>query len=150
MASSLLSLPAMPQTDRSSTTPESVAQAVQAYLDERPQLGRDLPEGARAFAWCGDTFDYLIEGLTDRLAARGIDFTSAFPGPFRLWDEDQQPDGEHVRRFWTTALAQGCPVARLCTYFFHRHDTPAIPRPPLVVAFPPDYPDCRGDEPDGR
>ncbi len=127
------------------TTPDAIARAVQAHLDER-QAGlastdRSSPaDPARTFTWCGDVFDYLAEGVTERLAACGIHLSSPFPGPFRLWDEDQRPDGEHVRRFWTTALSHGCPVARLCTSFFHRHDATALPRPPRVEAFPPDEP----------
>jgi len=125
------------------TTPESVAQTIQAYLDERhTQLDHDQQaEQPRAFTWCGDVFDFLIEGLAERLAAHGIHFSSPFPGPFRLWDEEQRPDGEHVRRFWTTALRRGCPVAKLCTMFFHRHDTAALPRTPQVVAYPADHRD---------
>jgi hypothetical protein len=131
---------------QTSMTPETVSQAVQGYLDER--CAQILPSGDRSstgrrFGWCGDVLEFLVEGLSERLAARGITFQSPFPGPFRLWDEDQQPDGEHVRRFWTVALERGCPIAKLCTFFFHRHDRAAIPKPPRVVGFPPDY---GGDE----
>lgn len=125
-------------------TPEAVGQAVQEYLDERRALLDSAGEATvagRRFSWWGDVLDFLIEGLTERLAGQGIAFESPYPGPFRLWDEDQKPDGEHVRRFWTTARKRGCPIAKLCTFFFHRHDTPAIPKPPRVVAFPADYPD---------
>ena len=123
--------------------PETIGRALQDYLGERQAQIASTGDRSRTglvFAWCGDVLEFLVEGVAERFAARGISFSSPFPGPFRLWDEDQQPDGEHVRRFWTTALDHGCPVAKLCTFFFHRHDTPAIPRPPRVVAFPPDYP----------
>jgi hypothetical protein len=127
-------------------TPETLGRTVEEYLAARQT--EILPPGdrnaeGRRFGWCGDVLEFLVEGLSERLAARGITFTNPFPGPFRLLDEDQQPNGEHVRRFWTTALSRGCPIAKLCTFFFHRHDQTAIPRPPLVVAFPPDY---RGNE----
>jgi hypothetical protein len=128
--------------DQSQMTPETVGQAVKDYLAARQ--AEMLPSGdsdahGRRFGWCGDVLEFLVEGLGERLSAIGITFTNPFPGPFRLLDEDQQPNGEHVRRFWTTALSRGCPIARLCTFFFHRHDQTAIPRLPLVVAFPPDY-----------
>ncbi len=97
--------------------------------------GRQSKDGRR-FSWCGEVFDFLIEGLGDRLAARGITFTAPFPGPFRLLDEDRRPDGHHVRRFWTTALAGGCRIARLCTLFHHRHDEVRLPEPPQVRAYP--------------
>jgi hypothetical protein len=131
-------------------TPETLSQAVEKYLDERQAQilpSGDRSAGGRRFGWCGDVLEFLVEGLTDRLAARGITFASQFPGPFRLWDEEQHADGEHVRRFWTVALERGCPVARLCTFFFHRHDTPALPRAPRVVGFPPDYRDGIGEDP---
>ncbi|MEW6544675.1 MAG: hypothetical protein AB1411_13845 [Nitrospirota bacterium] len=124
------------------TTPEAVSHAVEEYLGQRQAEilpAGDQSTGGRRFTWCGDVLEFLVEGLAERLAARGITFTSPFPGPLRLWDEDQQPDGQHVRRFWTTALERGCPIAKLCTFFFHRHDTPALPRAPKVVGFPPDY-----------
>lgn len=123
-------------------TPESVGQAAQDYLDERrAQIvsSGDGTKSGRRFTWCGDVLEFLVEGLSERFAASGITFQSTFPGPFRLWDEDQQPDGEHVRRFWTVALLRGCPIAKLCTFFFHRHDRTAIPKPPRVVAFPADF-----------
>jgi hypothetical protein len=71
----------------------------------------------------------------------GRRFSKSFPGPFRLMDEEQSANGDHVRRFWTTALSQGSPIARLCTYFFHRHDQVTLPQLPKVVAYPPDHPD---------
>lgn len=124
-------------------TPDVVSQEVQTYLNERQ--GEILPSGdqakdGRRFSWCGEVLDFLTEGLNERLRARGITFTASFPGPFRLMDEDQQPDGRHIRRFWTVALSQGCPVAKLCTHFFHRHDQVTLPQPPRVVGFPPDHP----------
>jgi hypothetical protein len=130
-------------------TPVALSQALEEYLGER--RAQILSSGERSasgyrFSWCGDVLEFLVEGLAERFAARGITFTSPFPGPFRLWDEDQHPDGEHVRRFWTTALDRGCPVAKLCTFFFHRHDTPSLPRAPKVVGFPPDYRDGIGDD----
>ena len=129
-------------TRESLITPEAVRQAVQKYLDERLALLDHSAEGASTgerFSWCGDVFEFLIDGLAERLAERGIVFQQRYPGPFRLWDEDQHPDGTHVRRFWTTALERGCPIAKLCTFFFHRHDQVPVPEPPRVVAFPTDY-----------
>ncbi|TAJ23218.1 MAG: hypothetical protein EPO64_11700 [Nitrospirae bacterium] len=131
-------------------TPETVSQAVQNYLDERHT--QILPPGDRSsagrrFGWCGDVLEFLVEGIADRFASHGIAFNSPYPGPFRLWDEDQHQDGEHVRRFWTTAVDRdtGCPIAKLCTFFFHRHDTAAIPNPPRVVGFPADDPADEAD-----
>jgi hypothetical protein len=126
------------------TSPDSLARQLQAYLAERhKQIGQigadDRTADGRRFGWCGEVLDFLVEGAAERMAGRGITFTNPLPGPFRLWDEDQQPDGEHVRRFWTTALLHGCPIAKLCTVFFHRHDRPALPRPPQVLACPPDH-----------
>jgi hypothetical protein len=123
-------------------TPESVSLDLQEYLAERQ--AKILPSGdqsldGRRFTWCGDVLDFLIEGLVERFAARGITFTKPFPGPFRLMDEDQEADGRHVRRFWTVALSHGCPIAKLCTLFFHRHDQVALPEQPQVVGFPPDH-----------
>lgn len=133
-------------------TPEAVSQAVQVYLDERRALLDASGEGTacgRRFSWCGDVLEFLTEGVADRLAGLGITFQRPFPGPFRLWDEEQRPDGTHVRRFWTTALERGCPIAKLCTFFFHRHDQVAVPHPPRVVGFPPDHrPDPREDDED--
>jgi hypothetical protein len=124
-------------------TPTDLCQSVDRHLRERyAQLtaaGDQAPDGRR-FIWCGEVFDYLMEGLTERLAAMGVTFTQTFPGPFRLLDEDQQSDGRHVRRFWTTALDHGCPIARLCTFFVHRHDQVTLPELPRVQAFPPDHP----------
>jgi len=147
MASSVLLFTGMHEQDLH-VQPETIGRALQDYLGERQ--AQIAPPGDRSrtgqvFDWCGDVLEFLAEGVSERFAARGISFSSPFPGPFRLWDEDQQPDGEHIRRFWTTALLHGCPVAKLCTFFFHRHDTPAIPRPLRVVAFPPDY---RGEDAD--
>lgn len=124
--------------------PEQVGQTIEDYFVERQSnllpCGAQTKEGRR-FSWCGEVLEYLTEGLAERLAARGISFSQPFPGPFRLMDEDQLADGRHVRRFWTTVFAQGCPIARLCTYFFHRHDQVALPQLPHVVAFPADHSD---------
>ena len=125
---------------RSPLTPEHVGRAIEAYFSERQS--ELLPSGAQArdgrhFSWCGDVLEFLIEGLTERLANQGITFSKSFPGPFRLMDEDQFASGDHVRRFWTMALHRGCPIARVCTYFLHRHDQVMLPQPPTVVAYPP-------------
>lgn len=122
-------------------TTEHLSRTIEHYFAERQAgilpSGHETADGKR-LSWCGDVLEYLVEGLADRLAARGITFSQPFPGPFRLMDEDQLADGQHVRRFWTTVLAHGCPIARLCTYFFHRHDQVALPQPPRVVSFPAD------------
>ena len=123
-------------------TPESVGREIQAYVNERQR--QLLPSGevtseGRRFSWCGDILDFLADGLAERLAPLGITFTNPFPGPLRLMDEVQQPDGQHVRRFWTVALHRGCPIARICTFFFHRHDQISLPQAPLVMAFSPDH-----------
>lgn len=133
-------------------TPEALSVAVQEYLGERwDQLA---PSGDRSccgrqFAWCDEVLEFLTEGLDERLAGLGVECRSPYPGPFRLWDEEQHPGGEHVRRFWTVVVESGSgrPVAKLCTYFSHRHDTAAIPRLPRVEGFPPDF---RGDEIEAR
>jgi hypothetical protein len=131
-------------TQQAPLTPEHVSHAIEEYLAER--RAELLPSGeqtkdGRRFSWCGEVLEFLTEGLVQRFAARGITFTKSFPGPFRLMDEEQRADGEHVRRFWTTALAHGCPIAKLCTLFFHRHDQVTLPQPPQVVGFPPDHPE---------
>ncbi len=114
---------------------EDIRQTVAGHLSERhAQLapsGRQTKDG-RLFTWCGEVLDFLVEGLTERLAARGLTCTPPYPGPFRLMDEDQYPDGRHVRRFWTVVRAGGCPIARLCTRFIHRHDEVRLPEAPLV------------------
>ncbi|HNV25236.1 MAG TPA: DUF6022 family protein [Nitrospira sp.] len=130
------------QFTASQLTPEAVGREIQAYVDERQQ--HVLPSGeassdGRRFSWCGDILDFLTDGLAERLAPMGITFTNPFPGPLRLMDEVQQPDGQHVRRFWTVALHQGCPIARICTFFFHRHDQIRLPQAPLVMAFAPNH-----------
>lgn len=127
-----------------SLTPEYVCRTIEEHFATRQ--AELLPSGeqtkdGRRFSWCGDLLEFFTEGLAERLAASGITFSKSFPGPFRLWDEEQSANGEHVRRFWTTALSQGCPIARLCTYFFHRHDRVTLPQLPKVVAYPPDHPD---------
>ena len=121
-------------------TPEIVGHEIQAYVAERET--ELLPSGeasrdGRRFSWCGEILDFLTEGLVERFAAKGITFANSFPGPLRLMDEDQQPNGQHVRRFWTVALHHGCPIARICTYFFHRHDQVNLPQLPRVVAYAP-------------
>lgn len=124
-------------------TPEHLSRTIEDYFAERQ--AELLPSGeqtkdGRRFSWCGELLEFLIEGLAERLAPIGITFSKSFPGPFRLMDEDQLANGDHVRRFWTVALEHGCPIARLCTYFFHRHDIVPLPQPPRVVAYPPDQP----------
>lgn len=135
---------------QTSITPEHLGRTIEEYFAERQ--AKLLPSGeqtkdGKQFSWCGDVLEYLTDGLAERLAARGITFSKAFPGPFRLMDEDQLTDGRHIRRFWTMALDHGCPVARLCTYFFHRHDQVTLPQPPRVVAYPPDHPEPDQEEP---
>ena len=134
-----------------SFTPEQVSEAVRTYVYAR--LSEVAPAGDWSqcngrFAWCGDVLDFLADGLEQHVARLGLTFRDAFPGPLRLWDEDQHPNGEHARRFWTIAFdsASGQPLAKLCTIFFHRHDCVALPRPPQIVAFPPDF---RVDDEDG-
>ena len=71
-------------------TPQSVGDEIQSHMAERQRellASGDASRDGRCFSWCGDILDFLIEGLGDRLAARGITFTSAFPGPLRLMDE---------------------------------------------------------------
>jgi hypothetical protein len=125
-----------------SLTPDEICHTIEAhFVEQHAKLlssGEETRDGRR-FSWCGDVLEFLIEGLTERLAFHGITFSKSFPGPFRLMDEDQSPNGDHVRRFWTTALAHGCPIARLCTSFFHRHDRIGIPHPPAIVAYPPNH-----------
>lgn len=125
---------------RQHMTPEDIGQVIESYLAERQDAllnnGETTKDGRR-FSWCGDVLEFLSEGLSDRLASFGITLTKSFPGPFRLMDEEQSRNGQHTRRFWTTALARGCPVARLCTLFYHRHDQVRLPRLPKVVAYPP-------------
>jgi hypothetical protein len=131
-------------------TPEHLSQTIEAYFAERQAAilpsGEQTTDGKR-LSWCGEVLEYLTEGLAERLAARGITFSKAFPGPFRLMDEDQLTDGRHVRRFWTVALDHGCPIARLCTIFFHRHDRVTLPQPPQVIAYPPDHPEPDTEKP---
>ncbi|MBM4126276.1 MAG: hypothetical protein FJ247_02860 [Nitrospira sp.] len=140
MAPSLLSRPDVKPD--ASLTPEYVRHAIEEhFLARQAELhpsGEQTKDGRR-FSWCGDLFDFFVEGLAERLAASGITFSQSFPGPFRLLDEEQAANGDHVRRFWTTVLSHGCPIARLCTYFFHRHDRVPLPQLPKVVAYPPDH-----------
>lgn len=141
LAPSLLSVSAMDH--RTPLSPEHLSRSIEGYFAERQ--AELLPSGeqtkdGKQFSWCGDVLEFLTEGLGDRLAARGITFSKSFPGPFRLMDEEQLANGDHVRRFWTMALDHGCPIAKLCTYFFHRHDQVPLPQPPHVVAYPPDHP----------
>ncbi|MDO9117457.1 MAG: hypothetical protein Q7U39_05845 [Nitrospira sp.] len=131
-------------------TPEHLSRTIEAYFAERQAAilpsGEQTTDG-KQLSWCGEVLEYLTEGLAERLAGRGITFSKAFPGPFRLMDEDQMADGQHVRRFWTMALDHGCPIARLCTIFFHRHDNVTLPQPPRVMAYPPDHPEPHMEEP---
>lgn len=145
LASSLLTFSYM-KPSTSAPTPQSLGDEIQAYVVERQSkllASGDASRDGRRFSWCGDILDFLTEGLDERLAARGITFTNAFPGPLRLMDEDQQPNGQHVRRFWTVALHRGCPIARVCTLFFHRHDQVPLPQTPRVVAYALDQQDVQ-------
>lgn len=124
-------------------TPTDLCRSVEQYLADRHTRIADSGDhtiDGRRFTWCGDAFDYLVEGLGEHLAALGISFKQPFPGPIRLLDEEQRADGQHIRRFWTTALKHGCPIATLCTLFVHRHDQIRLPELPHVQAFPPDHP----------
>lgn len=128
-------------------TTDHVRESIEAYFAERQ--AEILPSGegtkdGRRFSWCGDVLEFLTEGLAERLASRGITFSKSFPGPFRLMDEDRSANGDHVRRFWTTVLDHGCPIARLCTSFFHRHDRVRLPHSPTITAYPPDYQEPEG------
>lgn len=127
----------------SGLTADTVSRDIEAFVVTRQvellPSGEASKDGCR-FSWCGEILDFLTEGLAERFATKGITFTDAFPGPLRLMDEDQQPNGQHVRRFWTVALHHGCPVARICAYFFHRHDQVSLPRLPRVVAYAPTGP----------
>jgi hypothetical protein len=134
---------------RNALTPELLSRTIEDYLAERQ--AELLPSGDRTkdgkrFTWCGDVLEFLTDGLAERLATSGITFSKSFPGPFRLMDEEQLTGGNHIRRFWTIALHRGCPIARLCTYFFHRHDQVPLPHPPHVVAYPPDHPEPEAAE----
>ena len=124
-------------------TPEHLRRTIEDYFAERQTellpSGEQTKDGKR-FSWCGDVLEFLTEGLVEHLATQGITFSKSFPGPFRLMDEEQLADGNHMRQFWTMALDHGCPVARLCTYFFHRHDQVPLPRLPQIVAYPPNHP----------
>ncbi len=140
-------------SDMSSTairpTPESVTREIEAHVAERQRQltpSGEASSDGRRFSWCGDILDFLTEGLAERFAPMGITFSTPFPGPLRLLDEVQQPDGQHVRRFWTVALHQGCPIARICTLFFHRHDQIRLPQTPLVMAFAPNHKAGEGGE----
>ena len=130
-------------------TPEEIQRVVASYMDERQAeilLSGQAAKDGRSFSWCGEVLDFLVEGIGDRLATYGVTLSTPFPGPFRLWDEEHRPDGGHVRHFWTTVLANGCPIARLCTFFYHRHDQVQLPVPPQVVAYPIDAPTPRQKE----
>ena len=134
---------------RNALTPEHLSRTIEEYLAERQ--AELLPSGDRTkdgkrFTWCGDVLEFLTDGLAERLATSGITFSKSFPGPFRLMDEEQLTGGNHIRRFWTIALHRGCPIARLCTYFFHRHDQVPLPQLPHVVAYPPDHPEPEAAE----
>ncbi len=128
------------KSQRPLCSPEQIAGIIKAYLDQRAEQVAPPGDGSRSgqrFAWCGDVLDFLAHGIEEHVAAEGFTFRGRYPGPLRLWDEDQQPDGEHARRFWAVAFdcATGRPLARVCTVFFHRHDRVALPRAPLVLAF---------------
>ena len=134
---------------RTPLTPERLSRTIEDYFAERQTKllpsGEQTKDGKR-FSWCGDVLEFLTDGLAERLSASGITFSKSFPGPFRLMDEEQLAGGNHVRRFWTMALDHGCPIARLCTHFFHRHDQVPLPQPPQVVAYPPDHPETEASE----
>lgn len=128
------------QSQRPPSSPEQIAGIVKAYLDQRAGEISPSGDGSRAgqrFTWCGDVLDFLAGGIEAHVTPQGFTFRDAYPGPLRLWDEDQEPDGEHARRFWAVAFdcATGRPLARVCTVFFHRHDRIALPRAPLVLGF---------------
>lgn len=147
-ASSLLCIGSMKQ--HPPVTPEHLSRTIEEYFAERQEEilpSGELTRDGKRLSWCGEVLEYLTEGLAERLAARGITFSKAFPGPFRLMDEDQLTDGRHVRRFWTVALDHGCPIARLCTHFFHRHDQVTLPQPPRVIAYTPDHPEPDMEKP---
>lgn len=114
--------------------PTYIAQLIQNYLDTK--LAEVVPNNdwswcEKRFSWCGDLLDFLIEGLEPYTRTVGVTFQEPFPGPFRLWDEDQFQNGDHIRRFWTTAVhsSSGCPLANILTIFYHRHDRIALPHP---------------------
>ena len=126
-------------TRRATPTPDDIRSMIETHFAERQTQLLTSGEGTRdgrRFSWCGDVLEFLVDGLNERLSDRGITFSTTFPGPFRLMDEDQSPNGNHVRRFWTTALAHGFPIARLCTSFFHRHDRVTLPCLPTIAAYP--------------
>ena len=132
-----------------SPTPERLQCAIQEYFAERQ--AEILPSGeqtkdGRQFSWCGDVLEFLAEELAEHLAQQGITFSTPFPGPLRLMDEDRLENGNHVRRFWTMAIEHGCPIAWLCTSFFHRHDKVALPQLPQIAAYPPDHPGPEAEE----
>ena len=127
-------------------TPAMISGVAQQYLEKRAMKimsVEDQSSGGREFIWCGEVLDFLVEGLVDHVRELGLGlvFHPVFPGPIKLWDEDQQPDGVHVRRYWTTAIEEEThqPIGKICTFFYHRHDTTAIPQLPRVVGFPPNF-----------
>ncbi len=122
--------------------PLDIAQCVQRFLDTR--LKKVAPHDdwswcEKNFTWCGDLLDFLIQGLPSYTQTLGFTFQDPFPGLFRLWDEDQFPDGTHLRRFWTTALncSDRSPVAIVQTHFYHRHDQVALPHPIRIRGMSP-------------
>ena len=127
-------------------TPAMLGDLVQQYLEERAMMimsVEDQSSSGREFSWCGEVLDFLIQGLDEHVRELGMAcvFHPSFPGPLKLWDEDQQPDGVHVRRYWTTAIDEIShqPIGEFCTFFYHRHDTTAIPQLPRVVGFSPNF-----------
>jgi hypothetical protein len=40
---------------------------------------------------------------------------------------------------WTTTVNQGCPAARIGTYFFHRHDQVRLSQQLWIASFPLNY-----------
>ena len=122
--------------------PQEIAYLIQQYLDTQLAgvvSNNDWSWCEQHFTWCGELLDYLIEGLESHTRTLGFGFQDPFPGPFRLWDEDQFPNGDHVRRFWTTALhnSSKCPLAIIHTTFHHRHDRIALPHPIQVQGLDP-------------
>jgi hypothetical protein len=102
-------------------TAETVGYEIQAYIAERQTKLLPSGEGSkdgRRFSWCGEILDFLAEGLVERFAARGITFADSFPGPVRLMDEDQHPDGQHVRRFGRSPCTTAAPSPGSAPIFF--------------------------------
>ncbi len=67
---------------------EHLSQAIEEYFAERQASilpsGKHTTDG-KQLSWCGDVLEYLTEGLAERLAARGITFSKAFPDRSGSW-----------------------------------------------------------------